>query len=309
MTEKMKLKAGTRKSRLALAQTKLVIDEIKKNYPDIECEMKSQSTVGDKVLDRALVSFGGKGIFIEEFEQGIVEGDIDFAVHSAKDMPSELLQGLGIAAVLPREDARDVLIWRKDVDFDKIKNPVIGTGSKRREIQVKRMYACECKLLRGNVNTRLEKLENGEYDAIILAAAGLKRLGLFDADRFSYRFFDIEDMIPSGGQGVIAVEALCGSKTEKLLGGISDRNTYLRLLVERYILEKMNAGCHEPIGVYSELTDDDKDNKWKLYVMDGRSGNAVYYNEAIEILPEEQDSSELLLEKGYRLADKILARL
>lgn len=298
-----KLVVGTRKSKLALAQTQLVIDAIRESYPEVECEMKSQSTMGDKVLDRSLVSFGGKGIFIEEFEQKIIDGEIDMAVHSAKDMPANLLEGLEIAAVLPREDARDVLIWRKENDFEKLTNPIIGTGSKRREMQIKRLYPCECRLLRGNINTRLEKLENGEYDAIILAVAGLKRLQLFDEQKFAYRFLDIHEMIPSGGQGVIAVEAMEGGKSECILKNISDKNTYLRLQIERYVLENMKAGCHEPIGVYSELDND----KWRLYVMDGRSGGAHYYSDSVDIASDKAHDENNILQKGYQLADKILA--
>lgn len=304
--EKLKLVLGTRKSKLALVQTALVVDEINKKYPEVDCILKPQSTMGDKVLDRPLVSFGGKGVFIEEFERDIVNGVIDLAVHSAKDMPTKLLDNLEIAAVLPREDARDVLVWRKDVDFDKIKTPIVGTGSKRRMVQVKEIYpSCECKALRGNVTTRLEKLENGEYDAIILAVAGLKRLGLFDEGKFSYRYFDISEMIPSGGQGIIAVEALDNKgKVHNILSGISDKTTYYRLLVERFVLEGMNAGCHEPIGVYSEFCD----NRWTIHFMDGRSGKAIYYTDYVDVALEDLHNNAIL-EKGYALAKKLLDKV
>jgi hydroxymethylbilane synthase len=304
---KEKIVAGTRKSSLAMAQTNLVIRAVKKKYPDISCEIVGLQTAGDKILDRSLVSFGGKGIFIEEFEQGLLNHTMDFAVHSAKDIPAELSEGLEIAAVLEREDPRDVLIWRAGEDIEQKEKLIIGTGSKRREMQIMRHYACTCRLLRGNVNTRLEKLLNGEYDAIILAAAGLKRLELLDETTFSYRFFEPEEMVPSGGQGIIAIEAEAGSKVAELLHGISDKEAYCRLSVERYLLEKMQAGCHEPIGVYSELSHEDSNLEWKIRIMDGRSGKPMYYS--MTASSDKNFSRDEIIKSGCRLADELLSKI
>ena len=274
-----KLVIGTRKSQLAMVQTELAVEALKKGDIESEYVIEAIQTTGDKILDRPLLSFGGKGIFIEEFEQRLQNGDIDLAVHSAKDMPAVLGKGLEIAATLEREDPRDVLVWRRGEKIEEKENLIIGTGSKRREIQVKKLYACQCKLLRGNVNTRLSKLEQGEYDAIILAAAGLKRLGLLSNEKYEIRYFDVSEMVPSGGQGIIALETRANSKASQIAGGISVQDSCFRLLLERYVLEKMNAGCHEPIGVYSEIVE----QTLKLYVMDGRDGRAKHYKKDITL--------------------------
>lgn len=272
-----RLVIGTRKSQLAMAQTKLAVEALQNGVKNLECEISPIHTTGDKILDKPLISFGGKGIFIEEFESGLQKGELDIAVHSAKDMPAVLGKDLEIAATLIREDPRDVLVWRQGEVLADKESLVIGTGSKRRELQIKKLYDCECKLLRGNVNTRLSKLMQGEYDAIILAAAGLKRLGALDSEQYAFRFLDVSEMIPSGGQGIIALEAKQGTEAFTITQAICDADAYCRLIIERYILEQMKAGCHEPIGVYSELQKD----KIVLYLMDGRAGKEKHFQKEI----------------------------
>jgi hydroxymethylbilane synthase len=218
-------------------------------------------TRGDKILDKPLVDFGGKGVFITEFEEALMSGTIDFAVHSSKDMPMELAEGLVIAGVLPRADARDVLVTRKlgnvnkynRGDFSPLSNMVIGTGSLRRQFQLKLLCPnVKCISIRGNVPTRLQKIREGMCDGVILAAAGLERLGLLNESDFEYHFFSYDDMIPAGGQGIIAVESK-NIATGDMLRNISDKNTELELETERSILKYLEAGCHEAVGVFSKV--------------------------------------------------------
>ena len=178
---KKTVKVGTRGSKLALAQTELVIDALRERFPEIDFQMVTMSTRGDRDTSRALLEFGGKAVFVEEFEEAILKGDIDIAVHSAKDMPMEIMDGLTIAGTLPRACPQDVLIYKSGRTFDKNDSFVVGTSSLRRQYQIKDMYPnVVCKNLRGNVGTRIQKLADGEYDAIVLAAAGLERLGIIE---------------------------------------------------------------------------------------------------------------------------------
>lgn len=257
MTEygKRVIRLGTRKSRLAMAQTMLVAEAIKREAPELSVELVPLVTAGDRILDRSLVEFGGKGAFIMEFENAILEGKIDAAVHSAKDMPEKLADGLEISAVLPREDPRDVLVTVKGREV--LNAPaVIGTGSLRRQVQIGGRMQAVCRLLRGNVNTRLEKLYVGEYDGILLAAAGLKRLGLFDDRRFSFEPLPEKEFIPAGGQAIIAVESKENSDFSELLKKINDTETAISLKTEREVLRLLGAGCNAAVGVYSFMEDE-----------------------------------------------------
>ena len=229
------VRIGTRKSRLALVQTNMVAEAIEAACPEVKCELVPLMTKGDKILKTSLVAFGGKGAFVEEFEQSILNGDIDLAVHSAKDMPMDLSDGLCIGAVLKREDPRDVFVTVKGRTPERSPR-IIGTGSPRRQVQIMEHGDVECRLLRGNVDTRLEKLYQGEYDGIILAAAGLNRLGLFNDPRFSFEFLEPEMFLPAGGQGIIAVEAKKGSEVLKILKKLNDKEAERALFAERKVL-------------------------------------------------------------------------
>lgn len=250
-----KIRLGTRKSRLALIQTELVAAAFREVCPKLEIEIVPLTTKGDRILDKSLVEFGGKGAFVEEFEQAILDGTIDLAVHSAKDMPMELSEGLSIGAVLKRGDPRDVFITVKGRTIERSPE-IIGTGSPRRQIQIleymaKKGRKAECRLLRGNVNTRLEKLWAGEYDGIVLASAGLSRLGLEKDERFSYEYLPESEFVPAGGQAVIAVEARSDSPLLPLLSAINHEPTMRGLMAERRVLALLEAGCHEAVGVFS----------------------------------------------------------
>jgi hydroxymethylbilane synthase len=256
--DKKVIKIGTRGSKLALAQTNMVIDALTKANTDIECEIVVIHTTGDKILDKPLLEFGGKGVFVLEFEEALLKKDIDFAVHSAKDMPMELTEGLEIAGVLKREDPRDVLITKKSKIIDKEDTAIIGTSSLRRQLQIQKLYPnILCNALRGNVNTRLQKLTDGLYDGIILAAAGIKRLKLDKELNYNFNYLSFEEMVPAGGQGIIAIEGRKDCEIGRLIKDISDSESMIRLETERRVLELFEAGCHEPIGVISQITKDE----------------------------------------------------
>lgn len=264
------VKVGTRGSKLALVQTELVIDALMKRFPQVDFQMVTMSTRGDRDTSRALLEFGGKAVFVEEFEEAILKGDIDIAVHSAKDMPMEVMDGLTIAGTLPRACPQDVLIYKSGRIFDKNDRFVVGTSSLRRQYQIRDMYPnAVCKNLRGNVGTRIQKLDDDEYDAIILAAAGLERLGVIEdkgndstecfevhKDELTFRYISTESMLPAACQGIIAIETRTSGEAYDMVRAINDTEAYTQLICERAVLSRLNAGCHEPIGVYSELHGD-----------------------------------------------------
>ena len=260
------VKVGTRGSKLALAQTELVIKALRERFPQVDFQMVTMSTRGDRDTSRALLEFGGKAVFVEEFEKAILKGDIDIAVHSAKDMPMEIMEGLTISGTLPRACPQDVLIYKRGRSFDRNDSFVVGTSSLRRQYQIRDMYPnAVCKNLRGNVGTRIQKLEAGEYDAIILAAAGLERLGIIDGssecvevqkDELTFRYLSTESMLPAACQGIIAIETRTSGEACDMVRTINDTEAYTQLTCERAVLSRLNAGCHEPIGVYSELHGD-----------------------------------------------------
>lgn len=264
--QKKTVKVGTRSSRLALVQTELVIKALKGRFPQVDFQMVTMSTRGDRDTSRALLEFGGKAVFVEEFEEAILKGDIDIAVHSAKDMPMEIMEGLTISGTLPRACPQDVLIYKSGRSFDRNDSFVVGTSSLRRQYQIRDMYQnAVCKNLRGNVGTRIQKLEDGEYDAIILAAAGLERLDIIDGsaegvevhkDELTFRYLSTESMLPAACQGIIAIETRTSGEACDMVREINDTEAYTQLICERAVLSRLNAGCHEPIGVYSELYGD-----------------------------------------------------
>ena len=261
--QKKSVRVGTRGSKLALVQTELVIEALRKRFPQVDFQMVIMSTRGDRDTSRALLEFGGKAVFVEEFEEAILKGDIDIAVHSAKDMPMEIMDGLMIAGTLPRACPQDVLIYKSGRTFGRNDSFVVGTSSLRRQYQIREIYPnAVCKNLRGNVGTRIQKLKDGEYDAIILAAAGLERLGVIDGsaecfevhkDELTFRYLSTESMLPAACQGIIAIETRTSGEAYDMVRAINDTEAYTQLTCERAVLSRLNAGCHEPIGVYSEL--------------------------------------------------------
>lgn len=249
-----KIVVGSRRSKLALTQTNWFINQMKQAGAPFEFEVKEIVTKGDQILDVQLSKVGGKGLFVKEIEQELFDKGIDFAVHSMKDMPAVLPEGLVIGCIPPREDARDAFISKGHVKFaDLPKGAVVGTSSLRRSAQLLvQRPDIEIKWIRGNVDTRLAKLETGEYDAIILAAAGLKRLG-WSQDVVT-EYLSAEMCIPAVGQGSLGIE--CRSDDAELLAELAkltDKATWEEAHAERAYLAAMDGGCQVPIAGYAKF--------------------------------------------------------
>jgi hydroxymethylbilane synthase len=248
------IRIATRKSPLALWQAEHVAARLKAAHPGIEVELVKMVTRGDKILDAPLAKVGGKGLFVKELEQGIFEGAADLAVHSMKDVPAELPEGLHLAAILRREDPRDAFVSQRHASLaDLPPRARIGTSSLRRQCQLKlRLPECETVALRGNVETRLAKLDSEGYDAIILAAAGLKRLDL--AHRIT-ELLPPEISLPAVGQGAIGIECRQDdARINALLSVLHDEPTALCVSAERAFNARLNGGCQVPIAGYAELS-------------------------------------------------------
>lgn len=251
----MKVRIGTRKSRLALAQAQLVADKLKEVLPQVETELVYISTKGDREKNIPLDSMGGKGVFVSDIETALVNKEIDLAVHSAKDLPVELAKGLSVSAVLKRGSCRDVLVVRTGNKIQSDTDMTVGTGSLRRRLYVEKLFRnAHTADIRGNVDTRLNKLLNGEYDALILAMAGLERLGLTEDERFDFHIFNYSDFLPAPCQGIIAVESREHDFTEELLANINDEKTYCAFETERSILNLVGGDCNTPVGAYSYVS-------------------------------------------------------
>lgn len=249
---KRTIRVGSRTSKLAMVQTHWVIEKISEKHPELAFEIIGINTTGDVILDRPLDKIGGKGLFIKELEQALYDGTIDFAVHSMKDMPAVIPAGLEISAVSIREDPRDVLVTFEDRLPELLpKDAVIGTGSIRREVQLAAARPGYCfKPLRGNVLTRLDKLERKEYDAIMLAAAGLRRLGL--EHRCKY-YIDPSEVIPAVGQGALAIESSVDFEKSFLLDSIHHQDTFWAVSAERAFMIALNGDCSTPIAAFAEI--------------------------------------------------------
>lgn len=250
---KKTIRIGTRKSLLALVQTEIVKDALLRAFPETEIEIVKIDTKGDQLLDRSLTSFGGKGVFTVELEAELLSGAIDIAVHSAKDMPMEFPAGLGIGAVLSRADARDTFVSLDGTKLaDLAPGSVVGTSSLRRELQIKEINPqVQIKLLRGNVQTRLRKLKEGQYDGIILAAAGIERLGYEKEEEFHYEYLEPGTFLPAAGQGILAVESrTADAETAEMLAAIHDAEAACLLAAERSFLKTIGGSCNAPAAAY-----------------------------------------------------------
>ena len=283
----MNIKIGTRKSKLALAQTNMVVNEIKKYFPSINIEVVHFTTKGDKVLNKPLINIGGKGVFVTEIEDALLNKEIDLAVHSAKDLPLQLQDNLTISSVLKRGNYRDTLVTVKGKEIDFSREIIIGTGSNRRKLAFKNLYPnATFKDIRGNVDTRLNKLYNGEYDGIILAMAGLERLDLLSDSRFTFTPFDYKDFVPAPCQGIIAIESRNNDLTE-ILSKINHKDTFYSFQTERCILNILNADCGMPLGAYS--------------FVESNKINVVYTSDSKEIITKSD-----LIENRFSLAESVV---
>jgi hydroxymethylbilane synthase len=261
---------GTRGSKLALAQTHMIRAAIEAAKPGITVAVETITTKGDVVLDRPLSAIGDKGLFVTEIEDALRDGRVDLAVHSAKDMPSELPPDMALVVFPAREDARDALVSRRGLRFaDLPERALVGTSSLRRACQLRHLRPdLQIADLRGNVDTRLRKLHEGQYDAIILAAAGLRRLGL--ASEIT-ELLDPVVMLPAVAQGALAVEARAGdTELAGLLAPLDDRATYTAVTAERAFLARVGGGCQVPVAAYARL---DGPPGEELLVLEGLIGS------------------------------------
>lgn len=248
----MKIRIGSRDSALAVIQSRMVMRAIAEAEPRAELELVTMKTTGDRILDRTLDQVGGKGLFVKELDQALRDGRADFTVHSLKDMPMELPEDLPLAALSERADARDVLVLPLGADrLDETKP--IGCSSARRRLQLQRLYPnMQVAPVRGNVQTRLAKLDAGEFSALVLAAAGLKRLGL--ENRIS-RYFTTDEMLPAAGQGILAVQTRRGMDTD-CLRTFHNANAACCALAERAFVRALGGGCSSPVAAYAEVVND-----------------------------------------------------
>jgi len=300
---KKKIRLGTRASQLALWQANWVKSEIEKRNPDIEVELVKIKTTGDKILDVPLAKVGGKGLFVKEIEEALLDKRIDLAVHSMKDVPTDFPKGLHLAAITEREDPRDAFISQIQNSKFKIQNfndlphgASIGTSSLRRSSQLLNIRP-DLKIvqLRGNLNTRLKKLDKGQYDAIILAAAGVKRLGW--SDRIT-EYLSPEVSLPAIGQGALGIEIRSSDpRTEALVAVLDNHDANLCVAAERRLLSGLNGGCQAPIGAYAVIVRDNLLLKAGVFSPDGTRA----------VRAEISGGKDAVDDLGRRLAERLLA--
>ena len=261
--KKNKIVIGSRESKLAVLQSEMVRDYIKKQNPELEVEILTMKTTGDIILDRTLDKVGGKGLFVKELDKALMDGRSILSVHSLKDMPMEVPEELPLLAFSRREDPRDVLVLPEGVtELDK--NKPLGCSSLRRTLQLKKIYPdMEVKSIRGNLQTRLRKLDEGQYSGLILAAAGLKRLGL--EARIS-RYFTADEIIPAAGQGILAVQGRKG-ENYRFLDGYCDTDAWAAGSAERAFVKLLDGGCSSPVAAHAEVYGEE------IYL------RGLYYNE------------------------------
>lgn len=273
---KKKWVVGTRGSKLALRQAQIVIDALRSAHPEHEFSIKIINTKGDTIWDKPLHLIGGKGLFVGEIETELAGGEIDMAVHSMKDLPADLAEGLSIGAVPAREDARDAFISPNGRGLGELSEGCrVGTGSLRRKAQLLRYRGdIEVVPLRGNVETRIKKIERDRLDGIILAASGVKRMGL---ESVISEIIPFDIMVPSPGQGAIAVEVRRGDSAEGILVAINHERSYREIAIERAVQAGVGGGCHVPLGVHARIEDGNVD----LYLSFGNEENGILIQEKI----------------------------
>ena len=299
------LRIATRKSLLALWQAEYVKAELEKHHPGLVVELVPLTSRGDKILDVPLAKVGGKGLFVKELEQALLAGDADIAVHSMKDVPMEFPEGLGLTVICPREDARDAFVSNRFNTLDELpQGAVVGTSSLRRQCQLLAYRPdLQIKFLRGNVQTRLQKLDDGEYDAIILAAAGLIRLELQARIR---AFIAPEQSLPAGGQGAVGIECrMDDGAAIELLKPLHHQTTAEQVMAERAMNRHLQGGCQVPIACYAIHQGN---QLWLRGLVGSPDGSQMLFD---EISGSVSDAEKIGIELAERLlaagADKILA--
>ncbi len=264
-----RIKIGTRGSALALWQANFIATELSKKFPTLEVELIRVSTKGDKILDSPLSKIGGKGLFTKELEMRLLDGSIDLAVHSLKDVPTELPLGLTLAAITERAEPFDAFISNKFNSIAELpRGAIVGTSSLRRRAQLLSIRSdLNVKDLRGNVDTRLRRLDEGKFDAIILAAIGLKRLG--HGDRIK-KILPISEMIPAVGQGALAIEIAEGGRVENFVRALDAPISRAAVSAERSFLRVVEGGCQVPVGVFASIVGEELQIEGVIASLDGR---------------------------------------
>lgn len=302
----MKLIIGSRESALAVAQTKILLKYIEENCPEISAEILTMKTSGDKILEKRLEEIGGKGLFVRELDKALSENRTQLSVHSLKDLPMEEEEDLPILGFSCREDPRDVLVLPENAKGLDPALP-IGTSSLRRELQIKKLYPrMRVEMIRGNLVSRLRKLEEGRYSALVLAAAGLKRLGL---EHRIFRYFSCEEMLPAAGQGILAVQGRKGVDYG-FLDGFFDKEAGAAALAERAFVKALGGGCSSPVAAYAVCEGEDllltglyyrRNGDPETARTDGRSGAADGDYSLGTMRGKRSEAEEL----GRRLAKKM----
>jgi hydroxymethylbilane synthase len=292
---------ATRQSALALWQAEHIGARLAAAYRHVNVEILGMTTRGDQILDRPLAEVGGKGLFIKELEVAMADGRADLAVHSLKDVPMDMPDGFVLAAITAREDPRDAFVSNRFGALAELpESAVVGTSSQRREVQLRERFPhLTIKALRGNVNTRLAKLDAGLYDAIVLAAAGLKRLGLAERIR---ELVDVRDSLPAAGQGALGIE--CRTDRPDLiaaLGQLGDTASYLATTAERAFARSLFGGCQTPMGAYAEWLGD---SLWLRGLVASIDGKEIMRGEDSMAVVDAEGARAL----GEALANDFLAR-
>ncbi|ATC80733.1 MULTISPECIES: hydroxymethylbilane synthase [Pseudoalteromonas] len=299
MTEKTKLvRIATRKSALALWQAEFVKAQLEHFHADVRVELVPMSTQGDIILDTPLAKIGGKGLFVKELEQAMLDGRADIAVHSMKDVPVEFPEGLALHTICEREDPRDAFVSNNFANLSELpKGAVVGTSSLRRQCQIRALRPdLVIKDLRGNVNTRLAKLDDGQYDAIILAAAGLLRLKM---DERIADYIEPEVSLPANGQGAVGIECRIDDEvTKALLAPLEHTQTRIRVNAERAMNRHLEGGCQVPIGAYALVDGEQVHLRGLVGAVDG---SEILHD---EVTGHINDAEAI----GVQLAKKLLAQ-
>ena len=253
METNVKIIIGSRDSKLAVVQSRMVIDFLQAKYPEAQVELATFKTTGDKILDKRLDQIGGKGLFVKELDAALRAGECDYTVHSCKDLPMEVPDDLPLVCFSAREDPRDVLVFPQGASEPDLSLP-LGTSSRRREVQLRMLFPqATFESVRGNLQTRLRKLDEGGYGALVLAAAGLKRLGL--EERIG-RYLEPDEVIPSAAQGVLAIQGRVDADAT-LFEGFADARVAQAVTAERAFVERLDGGCTSPIAAHARFDGDE----------------------------------------------------
>ncbi len=254
-----KLIIATRESKLAMWQSIHIQARLEELNPGLQVELLPMKSLGDKILDAPLAKIGGKGLFLKELEESMLRGEAHIAVHSLKDVPTKLPDELPLVAITEREDVRDAMLSDKYENLkDLPKGAVVGTSSLRRQMQLLRDRPdLKIKWLRGNVNTRIQKLKDGQYDAIILASAGINRLGLLDLVEHVYPI-SLDEMIPAMGQAALGIQCINNPEIVKIIQGLNNEDSQIATTIEREFVDTLEGGCQVPIGINAEIIENNE---------------------------------------------------